>query len=803
MQMRFSTVDRFSAETGSQRLGFLNQEVRDVVFDAIEKPTGHTFETALVVAQSQLPFWGDRRLTLRTGQDLKQLFSNGHMGMLARLAGRSQTDSLAVIHAGMRQVVFAALLVAAFAFFTRTVVRLVALVRLGRPENRVDRLGERLKSVLIFFFGQKKVAEEKGPKGSMHHLWIFWGFLLITVGTVEMLVQGLVPSFSLAFLGATPYFVLKAAIEVFVLVVLVMVMWGAFRRIVIKPRNIPMSLDAAVILGLIAGLMITHFGFHAFRFVAGEPAERWAVLSRLVASVFSGVDPVTAGVVAEANWWLHIVIVLGFLNYLPYSKHIHILFALPNIFFRNLGAKGVMPKLNLEDESDWGVQKLEQFTWKSLLDAYACTECARCTNYCPANTTGKSLDPMRLVHDVHHDLRERGPLLVALARGQNGDTKKRLAEFPSLVGGRPHTDDESLWSCTTCGACEEACPVFIEHPLKILQMRTYLTLNEPDRVPTELQRTFTNLERNANPWGIGRDKRMDWAEGIDVPTMASNPGAEVLYWVGCAGAFDDRVKKQTLSMVKIMHAAHVNFAVLGREERCTGDPARRAGNEMLFQQLAIENVETLNKYHVKTVITSCPHCFHTIKNEYPQFGGTYEVIHHSQFLARLLDEGRLRPLQSSVRNLTYHDSCYLGRWNGEYDAPRRVLESLPAPGGFIELGRRREKSFCCGAGGARMWMEEKTGERVNRNRVKEALGTGVEAIATACPFCTIMIRDGVADEGAEDRVKVMDIAELLEKSLPNVLLAPAPPTKPPSQESLPEEEIGLRPEPRPERGGLP
>lgn len=703
----------------------------------------------------------------------------------------------------MRQMIFAAVLVAAFSFFGWTLYRLIRFARLGRPENRSDRVGQRLLSVLVFFFGQKKVTEERGPYGSMHHLWIFWGFLLITIGSSEVLLQGLFPSFSLAFIGPGLYSFLKSLIEAFTVIVLVMVAWAFFRRIVLKPRNIPMSLDAGIILGLIAGLMLTHFGYHAFRYVAGAQADNWAFVSRRIAGAFVGVSPESARGLAEVNWWIHVLILLGFLNYLPYSKHIHILFSLPNIYFRNLGQKGVMPKLNLEDENDWGVRKFDQFSWKSLLDNYACTECARCTNYCPANLTGKPLDPMRLVHDIQTDMRQRGSLLVELARGKNGDLKRAYDKLPELVGGRPYTTDESLWACTTCGACEEVCPVFIEHPLKILQMRTYLVLNEPQRVPTELQRTFTNLERNANPWGIGADKRMEWAEGIDVPTVESNPKPDVLFWIGCAGAFDERVKKQTLSMVKILKTAGINFAVLGKKEKCTGDPARRAGNEMLFQQLAQENVETLNKHEVKTLLTSCPHCFHTIKNEYPQFGGNYEVIHHSQYLARLIEQGKILPLQSTVRNLTYHDSCYMGRWNGEYDAPRRVLQSLPAPGGLVELGRKREHSFCCGAGGARMWMEEKTGERVNRNRVREILATGVEAVATACPFCTIMVRDGVADEGAQEQMKVFDLAELVAQSLAKVEIGAAPETQPPPQEPLSKEEFGVKEEPRPTRGWHP
>jgi Fe-S oxidoreductase len=667
---------------------------------------------------------------------------------------------------------------------------------LGRPENRWDRIPERLASVAIYFFGQKKVAEEKGLRGSMHHLWIFWGFLIITLGTVELLVGGLWPEFRFAWLGSGLWS-LRSLIELMSAVVLAMVAYAFFRRIVVRPRLIPMNLDAGVILGLIAGLMVTHFLYHGARIASGEPREEWAWISGRVASAFAGAE---SAAVAEASWWIHVLILLGFLNYLPYSKHIHLLGALPNIFFRNLGARGTMDKLDLEQEDNWGVSRFQQLTWKSLLDSYACTECARCSNHCPAFNTDKPLSPMHLIHDVHHDMRERGAVLLGPRKG-NGDTQKNLDAIPSLVGGR--IKDETLWACTTCGACEQVCPVFIDHPKKILEMRTYLALNEPSRVPAEMQRVFTHIERNGNPWGVARESRMAWAEGLGVPTVQDNPDFDVLLWVGCAGAYDDRIQKQMRSLVQVLKVAGVNFAVLGNAEGCTGDPARRAGNEFLYQQCATANVATLQKHGVRKILTSCPHCFHTMKNEYPDFGARFEVVHYSQFLAELLDAKRLKPLHSVAQSMTYHDSCYLGRWNGEYDAPRRVLEALPIRGGLVEMGRNRDRSFCCGAGGARMWMEEKTGERINRNRVKEALGTGATTIATACPFCTVMMRDGVADEGAEERVRVIDLAEAVAASLADVKVDAAPGTAPPDQEPLPPEEFGVRDNPFPNRGWQP
>src|SRR4051812_7054715 len=494
-----------------------------------------------------------------------------------------------------------------------------------------------------------------------------------------------------------------------------------------------------------------------------------------------------------------------------------------------------MPKLDLEDENDWGVGKIEQFTRKSLMDQYACTECARCSNYCPAFNTEKPLSPMHLIHDLRDEMIERGslqqkikkieaqiasqsrngaktspgahgvatpsnPEAEAAASGHNKDAsenasghplgamldaaKKAYEDLPPLVGGR--IKDETLWACTTCGACQEVCPVFIDHPLKILQMRTHLVLTE-SRMPAELARTFSNLEKNSNPWGIAAEKRMEWAEGLNVPTVESNPNPEYLLFVGCAGAFDDRIKRTMRALVEVLHAAEVSFAVLGESEQCVGDPARRAGNEYLFQTQAEANVTAINDAGIRKVIASCPHCFHTIKNEYPQFGGEYEVIHHSELLAHLIAEKKIAPMHPVAKSFTYHDSCYLGRWNGIYSAPRAIVEAVLATdeeaGGLVEMNRSKEHGFCCGGGGGRMWMEEKIGTRVNNNRADEILATGVEAVAVACPFCTIMVTDGVKARNMEERVQILDVAEVIAKSLPKRAIKPLPVPRPPEKPS--------------------
>jgi Fe-S oxidoreductase len=682
----------------------------------------------------------------------------------------------------VKRIVFAAVLAGSLALFAWTVRRFARMVLAGRPDNRFDHLGLRVKSVIDFFFGQKKVVEDTDLPatrwqkfvdvvGSRHHIFIFWGFIVITIGTIELLIQGLFPSFSLArVLGATAGGVLTTMIDWSNLVVLAMIAFAVFRRAVLQPRLIPMSTDAAMILGAIAVLMLSHFGMHAFHAVAaGSPAGDYP-LSAALGDVLAGVPTGVAVALSETNYWIHVVTVLAFLNYLLYSKHSHIIAAFPNIFFRRLGPKGVMPKLDLEadDITKTGiVSGYKDFTWRSLLDGFACTECARCTNNCPAYNTGKPLSPMQVIHDLRDEMKaklpDRGPLDRLLERTQHGAAgEANMNPDIPLIGGR--TTEDVLWACTTCGACQEVCPVFIDHPEKIIQERQNLVMLQ-EKIPPDLARTFKNLEQNGNPWGLGADKRMDWAEGRGIPTLDDRPQAEYLLWVGCAGAYDDRIKKQTLALVEILKEGGVDFAVLGLEEGCTGDPARRSGNEMLYQMQAQQNVETMNARKVKKVITACPHCLHTIKNEYPQLGGTFEVRHHTQVIRELVDTGRVQIDRGhdGVKRVVFHDPCYLGRWNDEYDAPRAALDHVA--GKRVEVHRSRELGFCCGAGGGRMWMEEKIGTRVNHNRVDELMASGADTIATACPFCTIMLNDGVADRHAEEKVKVLNVSEVVARSM--------------------------------------
>jgi Fe-S oxidoreductase len=577
------------------------------------------------------------------------------------------------------------------------------------------------------------------------------------------------------------------------------------RRTVVKPKLIPWNLDAGLILGGIGSLMVSHFIFHGYEAAAlisaGDAGPKFLPFSFLLGKALAPLPLADAARGQMFGYWLHVLIILTFLNYLPYSKHIHLLGALPNIFARNRSERRMdLPKLNLEDENQWGVGRFEQLSWKSLLDTYACTECARCTNYCPAYNTGKNLSPMQLIHDLRYEMLDRVALRdkiadledevaglaefsgshgfddahphpdLVFARERLAGAKGELEAMPRLTGGR--VQEDTLWACTTCGACQEVCPVFIEHPVKIIQMRQNLVL-EQEKTPGELARTFRNLERQSNPWGIANDQRMDWAEGLNVPTIEDNADPEYILWVGCAGAFDKRIIKQTRAMVKILDAAGVDYAVLGHQEACTGDPARRAGNEMLFQALAEQNVETLKSVNAKKVVTSCPHCLHTLRNDYPQFGGDFEVVHHTQLIDHLYKSGTLASEKAPVASLTYHDSCYLGRWNREFDAPRDVVRAVLSAGGgddagYRELTRNKRHGFCCGAGGGRMFMEEHDGERVNLNRTDEIIAAEVEAVAVACPFCNIMLSDGMKQRNVDEKIQVLDVAELVAASIPDV-----------------------------------
>jgi Fe-S oxidoreductase len=446
------------------------------------------------------------------------------------------------------------------------------------------------------------------------------------------------------------------------------------------------------------------------------------------------------------------LIVLGFAMYIPSSKHLHVLAAGPNTFLRKLEREKGMTPINFEDETvtQYGAAKITDLSWKAGLDYYACTECGRCQDLCPAHNTQKPLSPKMLILDLKENLYRNKEKALA---GKHDEISPIVDE---------NVTEDVIWACTSCRACEVACPVFIEQVDKIYDIRRNLVMME-SRFPAEVQTVFKNMETNASPWAFSAADRANWAEGLSVQTMAENSDVDVLLWVGCAGSYDDRNKKVLRAFVSILKKAGIRFSILGSEEQCTGDPARRIGNEYLYQTLAKANIETMNRYNVKRIVTACPHCFNTIKNEYKDFGGTYEVFHHSQYIARLIQDGKIKPSKELNETVTFHDSCYLGRWNNIYEQPRAVLESLPSIR-MVEMKSNHDQSMCCGAGGGRMWMEETIGKRVNVARTEQALATNAGIIAASCPFCMTMMNDGVKSKEMTDKVKVMDIAELVDQS---------------------------------------
>lgn len=657
-------------------------------------------------------------------------------------------------------IAFGVVFVAALVCFSGSVIRLLAHLKLGKPEDRFDQIGKRIAKVITVAFGQSKLLRE--PLAGLLHFFIFWGFVILLSAVFEAAVEGFVPVFTLGVLG--PCFPPLAALQelIGVLVVLACLL-ALVRWYFVPPKRYfgpeisgHVRADATFILSLILVIMISMFGTFATRMALSSSLVEARLLSVRLAPLFAAAP---ARVWYGVFWWTHIVAVLGFLNYLPYSKHLHILTSVPNVFFTSLEPRGRLKRLNLEDEAaeKYGSEDVKDLTWKQLLDGYTCTDCGRCTSVCPANLTGKTLSPRKIIMNIRQRTAEIGPLLLAgTADSQPDILGHRL--LGSLV------TDQELWACTTCRACMEECPVNIEHVPTIVDMRRFLVLSE-SRFPEELTATFRNLETNFTPWAFGHESRADWAQGLEVRTMAETGGESVdmLYWVGCAGSYDRRYQKVSRGMVKLLNAAGVRFAILGVEEKCNGDAARRAGNEYLAQMLIAENVETLSRYKVRKIVTTCPHCYNTLKNEYPEFGGNYEVVHHTELLRDLLQAGRLKIGSKIAEKITFHDSCYLGRYNGIYDAPRNLLSAAGAS--LVEMPRARSRGFCCGAGGARMFMEEREGKRVNIERTEEALSLQPDTIATACPFCMTMLSDGLKAKDAEERARVRDVAEVLSDAL--------------------------------------
>ncbi len=667
------------------------------------------------------------------------------------------------------------------------------LMSVGTPAMRWDRPVERFRRMMVYAMGQVRMP--RYPVSGWAHAFIFWGFLVLLLRSLMLWGRGYDEGFSLWILGDTgpgyAYSVFKDLVA--------LIVWAAatvffvYRLVYRKTEASRMShhWEAYLILAIIWVMMVADVVYdgahlhHVNRAAGGDgsvPFHWYEPLGSLAAMGFTDASDRVISILMHGGFWTHSLLVLIFLNILPYSKHFHVVTALPNVFFQDLEPNRLEPIENIEEAETFGVGDARDYSWKAVLDLYTCTECGRCSDNCPAWTTGKLLSPKQFTLDVRDNLYERQPGLIGYdepgihvdttpqgwipwneAHPDGEDSEPVPTELvPAVI------DPEVIWACTTCRACEDVCPVFISYVDKIVEVRRNLVL-EKGEVPGELANALRGVENNSNPWNLASMDRSAWTEGLDVPVMADSPDADVLLWIGCAASYDDRAKKIAVAMVKLLREAGVSFAILGDEEQCCGDVARRSGNEYLFSELAKANVETLNGYRIRRIVTFCPHGLNTLANEYPDFGGNYIVLSHGEYLADLVRQGRLKPTRESVKRVVYHDSCYLGRYNNVYEGPRDVLKAIPGSS-LVEVERSRNKGLCCGAGGGQYFKEEEPARedaesvRVNARRTEQLLEAKPDCMATACPFCMTMISDGLKAKDKDEQIRQLDIAEILLES---------------------------------------
>ncbi|WP_078543388.1 heterodisulfide reductase-related iron-sulfur binding cluster [Litchfieldia alkalitelluris] len=687
-------------------------------------------------------------------------------------------------------IAFAIVTAYAIYLFVYLIKTRAAYIKLGKKVEFDQRTKERLNKVWVNVFGQKKLLKDK--KSGIIHVMFFYGFILVQFGAIDFIWKGLVPGSHIPLgplYGGFTFFQ-----EIVTFMILIAVFWAFHRRYIEKLVRLKRNLKSGLVLIFIGGLMLSVLFGNGMGIIWHDHGLTW---SEPIASGFAfllgGIGETTAIVLFYISWWIHLLFLLTFLVYVPQSKHAHLIAGPVNVFLNRLSPPGKLEAIDFEDETQetFGVGKIEDFKQTQLIDLYACVECGRCTNMCPATGTGKLLSPMDLILKLRDHLTEKGAVVtsktpwvpavafshtkgnqLALASRQNGfDESAATLEIPynpSLIGDV--ITEEEIWACTTCRNCEDQCPVMNEHVDKIIDLRRYLVLTE-GKMDADAQRAMTNIERQGNPWGLNRKEKENWREideSISIPTVKemkkSGEEFEFLFWVGSMGAFDNRSQKIAQSFAKLMNEAGVKFAILGNKEKNSGDTPRRLGNEFLFQELAQNNIAEFEKNGVTKIVTIDPHAYNTFKNEYPDFGFTGEVYHHTEFLAKLVEEGKLVPKYEVNETITFHDSCYLGRYNEVYEQPRSILKAIPGVQ-LVEMERNREKGMCCGAGGGLMWMEEDTGTRVNVARTEQALQVKPTIISSGCPYCLTMLSDGTKAKEVEDKVGTLDVAELLEKSV--------------------------------------
>ncbi|WP_079506242.1 heterodisulfide reductase-related iron-sulfur binding cluster [Mesobacillus jeotgali] len=682
------------------------------------------------------------------------------------------------------------LLVTAYAIslFVYVVKTRIEYIKLGKKSEFDDDVKDRLRRIWVHVFGQKRLLKDK--KSGIIHVMFFYGFILVQFGAIDFIWKGIKPGSHLPLGPLYPGFTFFQ--EIVTLMILVAVVWAFYRRYVEKLVRLKRGFKNGLVLLFIGGLMLSVLLGNGMGMIWHGHEGTWTEpVASLIAAAFSGIPQAAAITIFYIAWWIHLLFLLAFLVYVPQSKHAHLIAGPANVYLTRVDSPGKITKIDFEDETQetFGAGKITDFSHEQMIDFYACVECGRCTNMCPATGTGKMLSPMDLIVKLRDHLTLHGAAVtskqpwvptfafsntkgnqIALAAAGQGvnESAAALAYSPSMIGDV--ITEEEIWACTTCRNCEDQCPVMNEHVDKIIDLRRYLVLTE-GKMDADAQRAMTNIERQGNPWGLNRKEKENWRELRDdvvIPTVKEMKKAdeefEYLFWVGAMGSFDNRSQKIALSFAKLLNEAGVKFAILGNKEKNSGDTPRRLGNEFLFQELATKNIEEFEKNEVKKIVTIDPHAYNIFKNEYPDFGLEAEVYHHTELLAQLVKEGRLVPKHAVNETITFHDSCYLGRYNEVYDAPRDILKAIPGVD-LKEMERNRDTAMCCGAGGGLMWMEEETGHRINVSRTEQALAVNPSVISSGCPYCLTMLSDGTKAKEVEESVDTLDVAELLEKSV--------------------------------------
>ena len=663
------------------------------------------------------------------------------------------------------KIIFIVLAIACFGASYFTFTKMFRVIGLGKDPIDWKKVAKNWKAGVDAFISQKTLFKTRPVVGFIHAL-VAWGFSLYLFVNVIDVLYGLIPDFKFFpnhFIGN----VYRIFVDIFTVLVLAGVIYFLIRRFLLKDKrlqtNAPVMISDSALKGmrfdslLVGSFILVHVGsrFLSASFeIAGSHSDWSQPAANLIAKMWIGMEHDTIIIMEHITWWLALGLILLFLPYFPYSKHAHLFMGPLNIMATpERKSMAVLEKIDFEDDDieQFGAAKVEHLSQNQLLDGYACIQCSRCQDACPAYETGKELSPSALEINKRYFFNEN---LDILAKGESVD--KALTDWMLT--------EEAAWSCTTCGYCIEVCPVGNEPMVDILRARQDLVMME-SKFPEEAMETFDKIENYGNPWGLSPQDREVWMDGYNVPLMREKKKVEVLYWAGCSGAYDNRGKEISQSVADILNKAEIDYGCLGNEEMCTGDSARRIGNEYLFQTMAEQNRETFDKYEFKKIVTQCPHCFSTLKNDYAEMGIELDVVHHSQFIDELIQENKIEPQPWVDEDVTFHDPCYLGRHNNEYDAPRSVLQSVLRDGKIKEMEKTKSESFCCGAGGGNMWYEIKTGERINQNRVKQAVETKANTVAAACNFCNIMLEDGVKTTQSEENIKVLDIAEMVSKGL--------------------------------------